>query len=208
MKKLWIEDIELNPACLWQEDIPSTGNFIDKTNDVIAWYKYGKFVLDFDRYRYEMKAPFYALAGSQLENWPALSEEIKLIGIEMFFVPYGLRIPYVGDEIDANNWEKILTLTQGTPTELYIGRARTFDMMRICVAHKVRKEIMSMTDSQQMLKDVGQIVDWYIRVNAPDFKQWLTNEVGSPYENNGFAQKTYYSVALKDELYSIYNGNY
>lgn len=208
MKKLWIEDIENHPACLWQEDAPTIGSFLDKTNDLISWYQYGSQVLDFDRYRYEMKTPFYTLAGSQLENWASLTTEAKTIGAEMFFIPYALRLTVVSDEQDALNWETILILTQGTPTETYQGRAKTFDVMRICVAHRVRKEIMSMTNSQQMLKDVGQIVDWYIRVNAPDFKQWLMNEVGSPYENDGFAQKGYYSLSLRDELYDIYNGNY
>jgi hypothetical protein len=155
-----------------------------------------------------MKAPFYTLAGSQLENWATLSNEIKSIAVEMFFVPYALRLTIVTEQEDMYNWERILTLTQGTPTESYQGRAKTFDVMRISVAHRVRVETMSMSDSQRMLKDVGLLVDWYIRTNAPDFKEWLMNEAGSQYENNGFAQKSYYTVSLRDELYSVYNGNY
>lgn len=206
-KKLWIENTDIHPASYWGDVAPSV-DFTDKSNDLISWDLYGSQVLDFDRYRYEMKAPFYALAGSQLQNWASLNDEVKAIAVKMFFVPYALRLTVVSDEQDSLNWEKILTLTQGTPVEQYQGRAKTFDMMRICVAQRVRKEIMSMTDSQQMLKDVGQIVDWYIRVNSPDFKQWLMNEAGSPYENNGFAQKSYYSLLLRNELYDIYNGNY
>jgi hypothetical protein len=207
MKKLWIEDIADLPAVAWSENSPSI-NFIDKTNDIVAWYKHGKSVLDLDRYRYESKAPFYTLAGTQLENWASLSGEVKKIGAEMFFIPYQLRLTVISEQEDYDNWEKIIEKTQGTPTEIYIGRAKTFDEMRRCVAHKVRKEELSMTASQQMLKDVGLMVDWFIRSNSPEFKQWLTNEAGTPYENDGFAQKSYYSLDLKNKLYDIYNGNY
>lgn len=207
MKKLWIEDIADLPAVAWSETAPSI-NFIDKTNDIVAWYKHGKSVLDLDRYRYEMKAPFYTLAGTQLENWASLSSEVKKIGAEMFFIPYQLRLTVISEQEDYDNWEEIIEKTQGTPTEIYIGRAKTFDEMRRCVAHKVRKEELSMTASQQMLKDVGLMVDWFIRSNSPEFKQWLINEAGTPYENDGFAQKNYYSLDLKTKLYDIYNGNY
>ncbi len=208
MKKFWVENIADNPACVWSENVPASGDFIDRTNDLVYWDRYGKNILDLDRYRYEMKAPFYALAGTQLENWASLSAEIKEIGARMFFIPYALRLTVVSEEQDYINWEAIIEKTQGTPTEIYIGRAKIFDEMRRCVAHRVRKELMPMSDSQQMLKDVGLMVDWFIRANSPEFKQWLTNEVGSQYENNGFAQATYYNATLKDELYDIYNGNY
>jgi len=208
MKKFWIENIPDNPACLWQENTPANGDFVDATNDIIAWDKHGYKVLDLDRYRYEMKAPFYVLAGEQLENWASLSSEVKMIGAKMFFIPYALRLTIVSEGQDYINWEEIIDKTQGTPTQIYIGRAKTFDVMRKVVAHRVRKELMPMSDSQQMLKDVGLMVDWFIRANSPEFKQWITNEVGTVYENDGFAQKTYYNLTLKNELYSIYNGDY
>lgn len=207
MKKLWIEDNETIPAVVFQEQSPGN-NYSDKSNDLVAWSIYGIQVLDFDRCRTNMKPIFYSLVGPQLQNWPNLTDEVKKIAVDFFFVPYQLRLTIVTDDQDAINWERILILTQGTPTQLYVGRAKTFDMMRICVAHRVRKEMLSMSDSQQMLKDVGLIVDWYIRTNAPDFFMWLSNQVGTPYENDGFAQKSYYSVGLRDELLDIYNGNY
>lgn len=208
MKKLWIENIENNPACVWSENHPPQGDFINRTDDLIYWDKYGKNVLDLDRYRYEMKYPFYILAGFSLENWANLSIDIKKIGAKMFFVPYNIRLTVVTEQEDYNNWEDLVFQTQGTPTQIYIGRAKTFDEMRKCVSHKVRKEILSMSDSQLMLKDVGQMVNWFINANTPDFKQWIINEVGTIYENDGFAQKSYYSESLKNELYDIYNGNY
>lgn len=208
MKKFWVENILDNPACAWSEVAPPSGGFIDRTNDLVYWDKYGKNVLDLDRYRYEMKTPFYALAGTQLENWASLSSEIKEIAARMFFIPYSLRLTIVSEQQDYDNWETIIDKTQGTPTEIYVGRAKTFDVMRKHVAHMARKELMTMTNSQQMLKDVGQMADWFIRANDPAFKQWITNEVGSPYENNGFAQTPYYSLGLKEDLYDIYNGNY
>lgn len=208
MKKLWIENIENNPACVWSENHPPQGDFINRTDDLIYWDKYGKNVLDLDRYRYEMKMPFYTLSGFGLENWGSLSNEVKKIGAKMFFIPYLLRLTVISESEDYDNWEDLVFQTQGTPTQIYIGRAKTFDEMRKCVSHKVRKEILSMSNSQLMLKDVGQMVDWFINANTPDFKQWIINEVGTIYENNGFAQKPYYSESLKNELYDIYNGNY
>lgn len=207
MKKLWVENIENNKAIVWGENAPNI-DFEDKTDDLISWDLYGKKVLDLDRYRYEMKAPFYALAGNSLENWASLSAEVKEIGARMFFIPYALRLTVVTEEQDYANWEELIEKTQGTPTQNYIGRAKTFDVMREIVAHRVRKELMSMSDSQQMLKDVGLMADQFIRANSPDFKQWLTNEVGSPYELNGFEQTSYYNFTLKNELYDAYNGNY
>jgi hypothetical protein len=207
MKKLWVENILENPAVSFSENAPS-GNFTDRSIDIIYWDKYAKQALDLDRYRNEMKPLFYALSGNMLENWLSLSNEIKEIGCRYFFVPYALRLTVVSDEKDYENWENIIHETQGTPTQIYIGRAKTFDQMRKVVAHYVRKELMSLTSSQQMLKDVGQMADWYIRSNAPDFKQWIMNEVGTIYENDGFAQKPYFSTTLRDELYEIYKGNY
>lgn len=209
MKKLWVENNVDIPAIVWSETSPNENLFTDKTNDVLAWDKYGPQVLDLDRYRYEIKTPFYILAGGpMLPNWASLTDDIKKVGAKHFFVPYSLRLQVVTEQEDLANWEWLIIETQGTPTQIYKGRAKTFDEMRKCVAHKVRKELLSMTESQQMLKDVGQMADWFIRANSPDFKQWITNEVGSPYETNGFAQKTYYSESLKKELYEIYNGNY
>lgn len=207
MKKLWIENNQDIPAVVWQEAQPE-GDFTDKTNDLQAWATYGSQVLDLDRYRYEMKVLFYTLAGNQLQNWETLTTEQKLIGAKYFFVPYALRLTVLTDDEDARNWDKLVEETQGTPVQIYKGRAKTFDEMRKRVSHSVRKEEMSITQSQQMLKDVGQMVDWYIRANTPDFKQWLTNEIGTAYENNGFAQTEYYNETLKNELYDIYNGNY
>lgn len=205
-KKLWIENIE-NPAVVWAEAQPNA-DFIDKTADVLLWDKYGKQVLDLDRYRYEMKAPFYAIVGAALQNWATTSAEIKAIGAKYFLIPYNLRLTLISDAQDKENWNLLVKLTQGYPSDNCVGRAKTFEVMRECVSDGVRTETMTMTNSQQMLKDIGQMGDWYIKSNSPDFKQWLTNEVGSPYQNAGFEQKTYYSLALKDKLYDIYNGNY
>lgn len=191
----------------WSETAPGQ-NFDDKSNDILAWDKYGSTVLDLDRYRYEMKILFYAEAGTQLENWANLSSEKQLIGAKYFFIPYALRMMLLSDDEDKINWSWLIEETQGVPVQTYKGRARTFDEMRKKVADFVRTEQLSMEDSQQMLKDVGEMTDWYIRANTPDFKQWIINEAGSSYENNGFAQKSYFSATLRDELYSIYNGNY
>ena len=209
MKKLWIEEIEEKdgiPAISWSVKAPEYGKYIDKSDDIIAWNTYGDFVLDLNQYRYIMKPLFYLLAGDRLQNWENLSSEVQEIGSKMFFVPYDLRLKVVGEEQDFRNWILLIQQTQGLPFSSYVGRAIIFEKMRYCVTNKVRVEKMAMVDSQQMLKDVGLMYDWFIRSNAQDLIQWITNERGSPYEKNGFAEKPYYNEDLKNELYEIYNG--
>ena len=67
---------------------------------------------------------------------------------------------------------------------------------------------ITLAQTQDFYTHVYEFIIWFNQAKKPDFKQWLTNEVGSPYENNGFAQTAYYSVQMKDDLMLIYNGNY
>lgn len=210
-KKLLIEDDETSPAALWQEDV--IAGFTDKTNDAVAWDKYGKFVIDYLFYRDKINTILFPICNPNyptidFSGWGGLSSEQKEIMARHVLAPYTLRLTVYSDEEDYNNWNELLRITQGTEIQeyRYTGRALLIENMRRHVAHKVRKELMTMASSQSFFKSVAEKVDWYIRAACPDFKQWITNEVGSPYENSGFAQEAYYTEALKDELMSIYNG--
>lgn len=210
-KKLLIENNENNPAVLWQENVVE--GYTDYTLDAVMWDKYGKFVIDYLFYRDKINTILFPICNPNyptvdFSGWGNLTAEQKEIMARYVLAPYALRLTVYSDEIDSANWSNLLQVTQGTETVQfhYTGRALLVENMRRHVAHKVRKELMTMTDSQLFFKDVFEFTEWYIRAACPDFKQWLTNEIGSPYENTGFAQESYYNITLKDELMSIYNG--
>lgn len=144
---------------------------------------------------------FYALAGAQLQNWGTLTYSIKLLACKFFYAPYNLRVTIVTDTDDAINWDSLLSRTKRS-------REACVEAMRKKVGQYMRLGSITLAQTQDFYVCVYEFVIWFEQANKPDFKQWLTNEVGSPYENDGFAQRAYYTVQMKDDIMSIYNGNY
>lgn len=157
--------------------------------------------LDWSRRRDILSPLFYAKAGNQLQNFSNLPLRDKLIGCVYFFVPYNVRVQIISNLQDKKNWEFLLAKTKES-------RETCTESMRRCAGQYIRTGDLTLAQTQQFYKDVRPHVQNFNEVNSPDLKQWLTNEVGSAYENNGFAQKSYYSTALRDDLMNIYNGNY
>jgi hypothetical protein len=211
-KKLWIENISI-PAILYQEDTPS-GDYLDKTNDAVYWDLYGMQVMDYIFVRDNINNLLFPICNPNypptidFSGWNNLTAAQKEIMARYVLAPYALRLTIYTDQEDKNHWQSLIQVTQGLQNNNYLftGRAMIIEKMRSCVADKVRIETFSMAESQIFFKDVFDFTEWYIRAACPDFKQWLTNEIGSPYENDGFAQKSYYSEALKNSLMDIYNG--
>ncbi len=207
-KKLWTENIEVLPAILFQEADPGE-DFTDRTNDMFAWDLYGQRVLDYKRVRDNISPLFYAVAGSVLENWAGLDGATKLIGAKYFFATYALRVPdVVSEQVDSDNWEILTDLSEGHDKSNYVGRADTVEAMRIYITHKLRIEVLTLADIQDIYRTVTDLLTFYIKTADPKFYQWLTNEVGSVYEEEGFAQKSYYDAEIKADLLSILAGNY
>lgn len=169
----------------------------DDLSTIVGWYNSD--VLDWSRRRDYIKPLFYAKAGADLSNYATLTAEEKLIGTKCFLIPLALRLTNWSEEEDIEGWNNLMA-------ERKITRSKCIEQMRLAVAEKIRIGELSLTQTQEFDKDSSQMIAWYERSDAQDFKQWLTNEVGSPYELAGFAQKTYYSVGLKDQLLAIYNG--
>jgi hypothetical protein len=74
----------------------------------------------------------------------------------------------------------------------------------------LRKDLMTYTNSKLFGRNAHLYIEWYIKYADYSFYNWLTNAVGTEFENDGFAQKTYLSTTelmtqLKDELLVIYN---
>lgn len=212
-KKLWVENID-HPAVKYQQDSPGE-DWLDKSTDAISWDLYGGYVLDYLMYRDKINEILFIKANP---NYPTIDFSgffSVLTGQERFLMckyvlaPYALRLMVVSEEEDYYHWEQLVRITKGN--ELleypYTGRALVVEKMRRYVAHLVRKELMTMTDSQQFFEDVFTLVELYIASANPKFKQWLTNMVGTPYENDGFEQKPYWTQDLEDNLMIIYNGN-
>ena len=157
--------------------------------------------LDWSRRRDEIAALFYAEAGAQLQNFAGMSTAKKILACKYFLIPYNIRLQIVDNETDMENWATLLEYTKQS-------RQACIEAMRKHVGQYIRTGDLSLAETQSFFKDVRVHIQLFNDTNAPDFKQWLTNEVGSPYENDGFAQKSYFSSGLLAELLDIYNGNY
>ena len=168
-------------------------------SSIANWFNYDG--LDWGRRRVYIKPLFYAAVGPNFVNYANLTQEEKIIGGLCFLSPYALRLQLWSDAEDKDVWMNVIAETKKT-------RVRTIEVMRKNVAEYIRTGLLTLLQTQMFDKDSSDMIAWYERSDARDFYQWLTNEVGSPYENDGFAQKSYYIVALKDSLVSIYNGNF
>ncbi len=157
--------------------------------------------LDWARRRDVLLPFFYAEAGAQLENFSGMSSQKKLNACIFFMVPYSVRMQIINDTQDAKNWDFLLTMTKQS-------REACVEAMRIKVGQYMRLGTITLTETQDFYTHVVELIMWFNDTNKPDFKQWISNEVGSPYENDGFAQKSYYNVDIKNDLMDIYNGNY
>jgi hypothetical protein len=199
-KKLLIEDNQEIPAIVYQED--TIEGYTDCTDDMLSWDS-SIHILDWSRRRDNIAVAFYSIASSNLSTYGNLTAPQKLIGAKYFLVPYSLRVTngIVTEDEDLINWAYLLEQTK-------ISRKDCVEAMRKHVGQYIRVGTLTLAHTQLFFKDVVDYINWFEQSNAPDFKQWITNEVGSAYENAGFAETSYYNATLKDELLDIYNGNY
>lgn len=182
--------------------VSSTHSSLDGYQDISSIENWdSSTLLDWSRRRDEILPLFYAESGNQLQNFAGMSIEKKLIGCKYFLLPYNIRTTIISDEQDSINWDFLLKMTK-------ISREECVEAMRVKVGQYMRLGTLTLEETQDFYTRVYQMIIWFDEANKPDFKQWLFNEVGSPYENNGFAQMTYYSESIKNDLMDIYNGSY
>ena len=217
-KKLWIENVS-SPDCIrYQENEPtSVDGFSDFTNDLEKWDQYGDLArLENGRFlQYKQKREIIiglvlSIVNPDFSGWTAASQETKEIAAKHIVAPYSLRMAVVGDDaVDYKNFAHLVTQTSGISRENLIGRQRVVEEMRFFVAlNYYRKEILQKADSDDFMMSTMPHINSYLGTNAPDLKFWITNVIGSPFENDGFAQKSYFSTTLMAELMSIYYGNF
>lgn len=205
--KLLIEDIVQIPSVLWQE--ATKEGFTDKTNDMEAWDSFAMGVVDVSIIQLKIIGLVISIVGMDFSGWNNLTTEQKVVACRWFSAPYALRVPEIcTDEQDNDRWKYLIPLLEGNKFMYKDGRVRVYQEMWDAVSNFVRIDVLTRADSMQFYKDVQHYVAWYIYANSKDLIQWLTNEVGSPYENDGFAQKSYYNDNIKNDVTNIYNGNF
>lgn len=212
--KLYVENNEAIPAIkVLQDSDPAPSGYTQKTS-IEDWHQYGGEVLDaffgfnYLTWRTQIFNLVIGIVGPTYTNWNNLNQDQKNIAINLILAPYSLRVPTITDEQDLKNWNELIIISQGLPVLKYTGRAKIVEKMREAVGNELRVETMAKEDIDLFYSSTSQYLQYYIASNSPEFKQWLTNEVGSPFENEGFAQEICYSIARKDYLLQIYQGNY
>lgn len=207
MEKLWIENI-INLPNVQYTDADLSATHTDESANIEAWDLYGLEVLQFMHVRRSILPLVILKAGADFSTWSNLTPNEQAIAINWVIAPYSLRVPTITDEADKQNWTNLIKLTRGITGKCTGGRPFIIELMRERVADNLRTETWATETAENFYFDTIEHITAYEFANTKDLIQWLTNEIGSPYENAGFAQTSYYSTELKDELAEIYNGFY
>jgi len=212
--KLYIEDNQNIPSIQILPDTdPTPTGYTEKTS-IEDWHKYGRRSLgefvghNYLTWRRKIQSLILAIVAPDYSNWNGLTTVDKEIAAEMILAPYSLRTTIVNDEQDIENWTSLIIQSQGKPVDDYRGRVQIIEKMREAVGNELRVETMSKNDVDTFYANTQTLLSEFIASNSPKLKQWLTNEPGTPYENNGFAQEPYYSQEREDYLIAVYAGNY
>jgi len=216
MSKLWIENTSNYPSVICSSLDYSTTH-TDKTTDVISWDKYGLDVLQYLHVRRKIQPLIIAKCSSNpldsntyFDNWTnGLTLEEKKIACNWIIAPYSLRITINSDADDLSLWTILVEKSKGfnilKDTE---GRAYIIEEMRMRVSENLRKDLWTFATSNQFYYDTKDHIMAYMFANTTDLIDWISNKVGSLYENNGFAQTSYYDATLQTDLIKIYNDYY
>lgn len=212
MSKFWVENNNNDPQVRFQNDSPDYDEitFTDKSNDIILWDKYGLDVLQYMHVRKKLQIAIVTKLLGNFNNWAThLSNDERLIAIKWICAPYVLRVPTVSDSEDSENWNNMVRELKGVyDFSEEKGREHIIEIMRERASNELRVENWGNSTSNQFYYDTKEHIFAYQFANTTDLIDWISNKVGSPYENEGFAQAAYFSTTLKDDLIEIYNSSY
>lgn len=216
MSKLWLENngTQIKYQALSPDNDDST--FTDYTNDLSKWDEYGQEAktengsrLEYKRMRDFVAPIVYALTGASLENWGTVTQETREFAAKYILVPYSLRVSTLSESEDVENFTVLYVETKGVDRFKLHGRKRILEEMFFHVAiNYYRNEGLSQVDANDFTEATKEFSWRFENYSSPDLKNWLCNVVGTDYENDGFAEKSYFDADLRDELIGIYNGNY
>lgn len=202
--KLWIENIENLPAVVWQLEAPSQ-NYNDCTNDIVKWDSHGllaKTAVDqfcYKRVRDKLIPLIITAVYPDFSNWANVSQEVRTIAAKWIIAPYALRLTVQSEVQDLIFFNEMYEKSKASRKVIAAKLAN-----HVAVNY-YRTGVITEAQAASFTLDTSSLVYEYLEFSSSSFRQWLTNAV--PYENAGFAQKDYYSLALKNELLEIYNGN-
>lgn len=199
--KLYIEDNVTPPAVVWSDTDPGTG-YTDYTGNIEKWSIYAPGTVNDNTIREKIKELIQVISGSDYSTWSSVQPADKAIASDWKVAPYSLRVPdECTDSGDQEEWQNVMK-------DIETARIQTYQEMRLTVSQYVRVETLSRADSEDFFSSVMDIADQYVYSNSLDLHDWLSNTVGSDYENAGFAEKSYYSAAIRDAILSKCNGEY
>lgn len=204
----WVKDTVLFSS-FWEvvsDDYDFVGNGNQEVNDIVLLDRYGEVEIGYKRTRDVIKNKVFLELNPNFpvidfSGWATYPDNKKDIAVKWLCVPYALRVPYITEGEDVDNWDYLVTITKN-------DRAIVVELMRRKIANELRIEVVTYDDVNDFQFSTFSEVNNFIESNAPYFKQWLCNEIGTTYENDGFAQKIYYTLELRDSLLAIYNGEY
>lgn len=197
-------NIYTNPNTGEVENLPNIGVLISQTvlsqyediSTIENWYNYATDLCDFNYLRDNIQALVIAIVTPNFSNWNGLTLEQKQIACKYIVAPYQLRVPtIVTDAEDKENWRLLLMSTKR-------NRESCVEKMRLAVGEYIRTGTLTITQTQDFFRDVGNYIEFFVDANIPDFKNWIFGL--APFEGV-FASKDYYSVGLQQKLIDIYN---
>jgi hypothetical protein len=120
-----------------------------------------------------------------------LSDFEKHIAARWFVAPFENRMLIITEDEDKENWMFLLKHTKP-------ARDQRIEIAR----RKISYELIT-KDASDLYLSVDNYIRAFSIANMPDLIQWIGNELGTPYENDGFAQKPYFSAARRDMLIDV-----
>lgn len=186
------------------------------------WETYGEHLTDYLFVLPEIVKILIVLANPNyptidFTGWGNLTQSQKEVFCRtVVYVPYSLRMTVFTDEQDIEHSISLLVKSYGIDREYFSGnlkgRKGVVERMRQHVfLNWVRKGLMPLEGSKQFGEDSIDLLNNFREFSSTKFIKWLTNAVGSAFENDGFMQKDYLESqedmeTLRDELIAIYNG--
>lgn len=210
--KLFIEDSTNNIMVGQDTDTAPTG-WTEKTTLIdVGWNYDSSPYIEFKKLRAWVNTLFLAKGeGNPTVSWLACSADEKKAVCKFMLMPYANRLTVHTEQEDKDYWDDMVIRTEGQPFGMLTGRAKTYELMRICVSEYVRMEawvtgdfIANITQAQAFFRDCYNMKEFYIAADDPEFKDFIFSS-GQYDATTGFKSKSYYLAELETELQNIYN---
>lgn len=212
--KLFVEDSSSHVILIGQYNDSTPNGYLDKTNMQDIGVTYLQTLLsqiEYNTIRSWILTLLIAKDANITTAFGLCTTEEKQVVCKFILMPYTIRLTLFSDTEDCVNWDKLVTLTEGSAYSLLTGRSKVYQLLRVKVSDYVRREVWTLGDyfanlskAQLFLRDVEFMKNLFIASNDPEFKEFL-NSNGRYDATTGFKSKTYWRQDLETELLNIYN---